>query len=149
MKWMLWSVLLSLSMSTSYADEGSKESQEHTVSVENTSKGIEMSPLEVVNKRMSLYNAHDLEGFLAMYSPDIAIYNYPDTFFGSGIDHMRGIFAPLFVPGGVRTEVLSQLVNDSYVINEEIVTYPDREVRYVSIYEVREEKIKSVRFIRD
>ncbi|MGY8823667.1 MAG: hypothetical protein ACKVJG_06955 [Candidatus Latescibacterota bacterium] len=85
-----------------------------------------MSPLEVVNKRMSLYNAHDLEGFLAIYSTDIAIYNYPDTLFGSGIDHMRGIFAPLFVPGGVRTEV-----------------------RYVSIYEVREEKIKSVRFIRD
>lgn len=108
-----------------------------------------MSPLEVVNRRMSLYNAHDLEGFLAMYSPDIAIYDYPDTFFGSGIDHMRGIFAPLFVPGGVQTEVLSQLVSGSHVINEEIVTYPDKEVRYVSIYEVREGKIQSVRFLRD
>jgi hypothetical protein len=108
-----------------------------------------MSPIEVINKRMKLYNAHDLEGFLAMYSPDIAIYDYPDTFFGSGIEHMRSIFAPLFVPGGVQAKVLHQIESDSYVINEEIVTYPDRGTRYVSIYEVRDGKIKSVRFVRN
>ncbi len=108
-----------------------------------------MSPIEVVNLRMKRYNAHDLEGFLALYSPDIAIYDYPDKSFGGGIDHMRSIFAPLFVPGGVQTEVLHQIESGGYVINEEIVTYPDRETRYVSIYEVRDGKIKSVRFVRD
>ena len=109
------------------------------------------SPLEIVQQRMRLYNAHDLEGFLALYSPDIAIYDYPDTFFGRGLDHMRGIFAPMFGEGKVRVEVGHQLVSDVYVINEEIVTYPDDRgrTRYVSIYEVREGKIQSVRFVRD
>ena len=109
------------------------------------------TPLEIVQQRMRLYNAHDLEGFLALYSPDIAIYDYPDTFFGSGIDHMRSIFAPMFEAGEVRVEILQQLVSDVYVVNEEIVTYPDDRgrTRYVSIYEVRDGKIKSVRFVRD
>lgn len=114
------------------------------------------SPLEIVNQRMRLYNEHDLEGFLALYSPEIAIYDYPDTFFGRGLDHLRMIFESLFEAGKVRTEVHRQLVSDGYVINEETVHYPDEgpgpnrgEVRYVSIYEVREGKIASVRFVRD
>ena len=107
------------------------------------------SPLAVVNKRMSCYNAHDLEGFLALYSPDIAIYDYPDTFFGRGIDHMRTIFAPLF-EAGVSVEIHHQLVSDSYVINEETVSYPDKgPTHYVSVYQVRDGKITDVRFIRD
>ena len=107
-------------------------------------------PVEVVNERMRLYNAHDLEGFLALYSPEIAIYDYPDKHLGTDIEHMRAIFAPLFAAGQVRVEILHPLAIDNYVVNEEIVSYPDRgETRYVSIYEVRDGQIVSVRFVRD
>lgn len=107
------------------------------------------SPLKVVNMRMHHYNAHDLERFLDTYSPDITIFTYPDRLLGRGIDHMRKLFAPVFEAGDVRVEIRNQLVSDSYVINEEVVTYGDKDTRYVSIYEVRHGKIQSVRFVRD
>lgn len=107
------------------------------------------SPLEIVNQRMSHYNAHDLESFLDTYSADVTIYTYPDKLLGKGIDHMKMLFEPMFESGDVRVEILSQLVSDSYVINEEIVTQSGEDTRYVSIYEVRNDKIQSVRFVRD
>lgn len=107
------------------------------------------SPLDVVNRRMSAYNAHDLESFLGTYNSDIAIYTYPDKLLGKGIDHMQMLFEQMFESGDVRVEILSQLVSDSYVINEEIVTYSGEDTRYMSIYEVRDDKIQSVRFVRD
>jgi len=106
-------------------------------------------PIEVVNRRMSYYNAHDLEGFIGIYSPDIAIYDYPDRLLGKGHDHMSQIFAPLFEAGDVRVEIQSQLAIGQYVINEEIIAYVDRNTRYVSIYEVRDGKITSVKFFRE
>lgn len=107
------------------------------------------SPLDVVNKRMQAYNAHDLDAFLNTYSADVAIYTYPATLLGQGLDHMRSLFAPLFEAGEVRVEIHHQIVSDSYVLNEETVHYAEEDVRYVSIYEVRGGRITSVRFVRD
>jgi hypothetical protein len=98
---------------------------------------------------MSYYNAHDLENFLGTYSSDVTIYTYPDKLLGSGIDHMQMLFAPMFEAGNVHVEIQHQLVSDSYVINEEMVTYDGKDTRYVSIYEVKQGKIQSVRFVRD
>ena len=107
------------------------------------------SPLEIVNQRMNYYNAHDLEKFLETYSSDVAIFTYPDKLLARGIDHMRNLFTPMFESGNVHVEIISQLASDRYIINEEMVTYADTTTRYVSIYEVRQGKIQSVRFVRD
>ena len=107
------------------------------------------SPLAVVNQRMTLYNQHRLDDFLSLYSPEIKVYTYPDTLLGQGLDHMRNLFEAMFEEGMVEVEVKHQIVSDSYVINEEVVTYDENETRYVSIYEVRDGMIQSVRFVRD
>ena len=36
------------------------------------------TPVEVVSTRMTLYNEHDLEAFLALYSEGIEIFTYPE-----------------------------------------------------------------------
>lgn len=107
------------------------------------------SPLEIVNQRMCYYNEHALEPFLALYAADVTVYTYPDIQLGQGVDHMRMLFADMFAAGSVQVRIETQLVSDSYVINEEYVSYGERETRYVSIYEVRNGKIQSVRFVRD
>ena len=45
-------------------------------------------PLAVVNERMAAYNTHDMPAFLAAYSPEVAIYRYPDRLLGTGHTHL-------------------------------------------------------------
>ena len=107
------------------------------------------TPLETVNQRMSAYNRHDLRAFLDVYADGIEIFNYPDSSLGKGKQHLRSIFEPMFEEGAVQVEVHHQITKDSYVVNHETVTYGDTTTEYVSIYEVRDGLIQSVRFVRD
>ena len=106
------------------------------------------SPLEVVNARMAAYNGHDLDAFLATYHPDVELLAYPDHPLGRGHAHLRMIFDDLFGGRSVHVQILHQEEMAPFVVNHEIVTYPDRAQRYVSIYDVQDGLIVSVRFIR-
>ena len=107
------------------------------------------SPIAVVDARMEAYNNHDLASFLGVYADDVQIYTYPDTKLNSGKDGLKSIFEPLFKQGLVKVTIHSQIEKDSYVINHETVDYGDEVIEYVSIYEVRDGLIRSVRFVRD
>lgn len=107
------------------------------------------SPLGVVNERMEAHNTHDLERFLAVYADDIQIYDFPNTPLGTpGKDHLRKIFAPLFNYQAVQTQISEQMVNGKFVVNRETVTRNGRVNEYISIYEVKDGLIRSVRFIK-
>ena len=107
------------------------------------------SPLEVVNLRMQAYNDHKLDDFLSTYSEDVEVFTYPDKSLGKGKSHIKKLFAPLFREGVVHVEIHYQLAKDGYVINHETVAYGNQKTEYISIYEVRNGLIKSVRFVRD
>lgn len=106
-------------------------------------------PLDVVNERMRAYNAHDLQAFLAVYADDVEIFTYPDMSMGSGKAKIRGIFEPMFAEGKVKVVIQHQIAKDGYVINHEAVDYGEGDIEYVSIYEVRDGLITTVRFVRD
>ena len=112
-------------------------------------KSAETTALQIVNKRMDLYNQHDFEGFIKLYSPDVKIYTYPDKLLGDGIDNIISIFKPKFASKSISVEILNQIENGRHVINHEIVTENGVETKYVSIYEIDNGLIKSVRFVRD
>ena len=103
----------------------------------------------LVNARMDAYNAHDLDAFMALYSPTIEIFTYPDVLLGSGLDHLRGLFEPVFASGSCSVEIVDQVVMGDHVINDERVTIDGVTKRYVSIYEVANDLINTVRFVRD
>ena len=107
------------------------------------------TPLELVNARMEAHNNHDLEKFLETYSEDIQIYDYPNTPLGKGgKEHIKNIFAPLFKEKSVKTEIHYQIENGKYVVNHETVMREGKVTEYISIYEVENSLIKSVRFIK-
>ena len=107
------------------------------------------SPLEVVKKRMAAYNKHDLETFMSTYSDDIQVYTYPNVRIGrKGKAHIRSIFEPLFKDAAVKVTIHQQIVQGRYVVNEETVEQKGKTTRYVSIYEVKDGLINSVRFLR-
>ena len=110
---------------------------------------VDEDALGVVNERMNAYNHHDIAAFLNTYSEDIQVFTYPDIPLGKkGKDHIAYIFEPIFKAGKVSVEIHSQISQGNYVINHETVTYNDEIKKYVSIYEVVDGKIASVRFVR-
>jgi len=105
--------------------------------------------LEIVNKRMDYYNQHNFNDFINLYSDDVKIYTYPNKLLGTGTDNITSIFKPKFASKSIQVKIVSQMDNGSHVINHEIVTEDGEETKYISIYEVNDGLITSVRFVRD
>lgn len=108
-----------------------------------------LTPLEIVNKRMKFYNEHNFESFIKLYHKNVKIYTYPDQLLGTGADRLASIFRADFEKKSIHVEIISQITNGPYVINHEIVTNAGKATKYVSIYEVNNGQITSVRFVRD
>jgi hypothetical protein len=112
-------------------------------------KNVTPTPLEIVNKRMKFYNQHNFIEFIKLYSPDVEVYTYPSMLLGTGTDNITSIFKPKFIAKSIHVEIISQMYNGNHVINHEIVSENGTETKYISIYEVKDGLIKSVRFVRD
>ena len=112
-------------------------------------QNVNPTPLEIVNKRMKFYNQHNFEKFIELYDNDVKIYTYPDKLLGIGIQHLTSIFKPTFAAKSIEVRIVSQMNNGIHVINHELVTEDGIETKYISIYEVIDGLITSVRFVRD
>ncbi|HIE99387.1 MAG: nuclear transport factor 2 family protein [Fuerstiella sp.] len=107
------------------------------------------TPLDVVKKRTSALNDHNLESFLATYAEDVAVFVYPDRPLGKGKAHVRKIFAPMIKKRNVHVEIDRTMTADSFVVVEMRTSFGDIAEPSVAIYEVRDGLIQSVRFLRD
>jgi hypothetical protein len=107
------------------------------------------TPLDVVKKRMSALNDHNLEAFLSTYAEDVAVFVYPDRPLGEGKSHIRKIFSPMIRKREVHVEIGKTMTADSYVVVEMSTSFGDIAEPSVAIYEVRDGLIRSVRFLRD
>lgn len=107
-----------------------------------------LTPLEVVNLRMQRYNERQVDALLQLYADDIAVYEYPDRLQGKGKTHLRRVLEHVF-KDSTDVTISHQLESGRQVINEENVSYSGKARRYISIYEVRDGLIRSVRFIRE
>ena len=128
-----------------------KEKPDSTIS--GTSNGVEqnsnLTPLQIVNKRMNLFNEHNFNAFIKLYNDDVKVYTYPDKLMGTGSDRLASIFKSDFEKKSINVKVVNQISNGPYVINHEIVTNNGKETKYVSIYEVKDGLITSVSFVRE
>lgn len=108
-----------------------------------------LTPLEVVNKRMSYFNEHNYVDFIKLYNTNVKVYTYPDNLMGTGSDRLGSIFKSDFKNKLVAVKIVNQMENGPYVINHEIVTINDKETKYISIYKVEKGLITNVSFVRD
>jgi hypothetical protein len=112
-------------------------------------QNIDPTALEIVNKRMDFYNQHNFIEFIKLYAPDVEIYTYPNKLLATGTDNITSIFKPKFISKSIKVEIISQMYNGNYVINHEIVSENGVQTKYISIYEVKDGLIRSVKFVRD
>ncbi|MBL4604231.1 MAG: hypothetical protein JKY02_00760 [Flavobacteriaceae bacterium] len=108
-----------------------------------------LTPLEVVNKRMDYFNEHNYDAFIKLYNNNVKVYTYPDKLMGTGSDRLASIFKSDFENKSVAVKVVNQMNNGPYVINHELVTSDGKETKYVSIYKVENGLITDVSFVRD
>ena len=144
-KTVILALSLTLLLTLACNEKASDNSKVQTTLEQNSN----LSAMQVVNKRMALYNAHDYNAFIQLYDTDVKVYTFPNRLMGTGSDRLGSIFKSDFEKKSVQVEIVNQMSNGNYVINHEIVTNSGKETKYVSIYEVEDGLIKSVTFVRD
>jgi hypothetical protein len=109
------------------------------------------SPLSVVQAQLDAYNRQDVDGFVAVFAPDIKIYNQigDTTASLSGREAVRKRYAELFAKYPKNYSTLAgRMVQGDFVIDHEVITGREKETRIVAIYEVKEGLITRCWFIR-
>lgn len=105
----------------------------------------------VVQRQLDAYNAHDVEAFLATYSDDIALFDFPATPRSKGKDALRARYTRLFGDQTLHATVSQRITMGNTVIDREHVqlTFPQGPgtIDAVAIYEVRDGKIATATFV--
>lgn len=108
-------------------------------------------PESIVQRQFDAYNARDVDALMATYVEDVQQFEYPATLLVSGAAQLRERFAARFREPNLHAELLNRTVIGQIVIDHEVVTrtFPEGTgtLELVAIYEVRDGKIATARFI--
>lgn len=104
----------------------------------------------VVQKQLEAYNAKDLETFLDCYSDEIEVYDHPNTLIMSGKERMRNHYRNLFDSyPSMRCNLVNRMISGNIVIDHEQITGRTEGIlEAIAIYEVIDERIQKVWFVR-
>ncbi|WP_257988527.1 MULTISPECIES: nuclear transport factor 2 family protein [Bacillus] len=107
---------------------------------------------KLAQMQLDAYNNQDIEQFLQVYSDDVEVLDFPSNkALYTGIEKMRERYTNLFADNpSQNAELLSRTVKGNIVIDHEYVTGRASGVNTeaIAIYEVKEDKIAKVWFIR-
>lgn len=112
-----------------------------------------LSPEQIVQKNLAAYNKRDINGFIASFSNDIALYNYGDPKPSIvGIDAIKAFYKRVFdASPNLHSTILKRIVFDNKVIDHERITGrvgSEKPVEIVLIYEIINFKIVKLLAIR-
>jgi imidazolonepropionase-like amidohydrolase len=101
----------------------------------------------LIQRQVNAYNARDIEAFLATYSDDVELYNFPDSLTMKGKDAMRKVYEPFFTSTrNLHVEIVNRIIHGNTIIDHESVRYNERRIKAIAIYEVRAGRIFRVTF---
>lgn len=109
------------------------------------------TPESIVQRQLDAYNARDVDALLATYAEDVQQFEYPDTLLCTGAAQLRERMAARFSDPRLHARLINRITMGQTVIDHEEVTrtFPDGvgKIELVAIYEVRDSKISTARFI--
>ncbi len=104
---------------------------------------------QIVQQQLEAYNNRDIDAFMATYTEDIKLYNYPEELRTEGQNAMRESYDKFFKnTPDLHAFIKNRIVIGNKVIDEEQVTINGKIYNAVAIYEVENGKIKKVTFIQ-
>lgn len=111
--------------------------------------GSASDPENIVQKQLDAYNERDIDAFMATYSDDVKLYNFPKNLTTDGNLEMQEGYTEFFTSTpDLQCEIKSRIVIGNKVIDEEQVTANGKTFSAVAIYEVENGKIAKVTFLR-
>ncbi|GGG10908.1 hypothetical protein GCM10011344_09490 [Dokdonia pacifica] len=109
----------------------------------------DISPEVIVQKQLDAYNARDIDAFLATYTNNIQLFDFPDKKTNEGKEELRKIFDAFFKrTPDLHAEIKNRIVIGNKVIDQEYITANGNNFSAVAIYEIQNGKISKVTFIR-
>jgi hypothetical protein len=109
------------------------------------------SPRDIANRQLDVYNAHDIDGYCALFADDAVISDLETgETICDGIDHIRRHYTKRFADHPkLHCVVHSCMEGGDFAIDRETVTgLPVGDLQLIAIYEVREGLITRLRFVR-
>ena len=109
------------------------------------------SPREVVNRQLEVYNAHDIDGYCALFAEDATISDYvTGQMICNGLAEIHSVYAKRFADNPkLSCTVHQRLEGPTHAIDKETVFgLPTGPLHIMAIYEVRTGLIRSLKFIR-
>lgn len=110
----------------------------------------EMTPIDLVQRQLDAYNAHDLDAFCACFTDDVRTWRMPDTSSPAleGKAALRAFYAEQrFAIPSLRTELLARIaLGDKVIDHERIHGLRDEPYDMAAIYRVADSLIAEVWF---
>ena len=112
---------------------------------------LSTAPESVVQRQLDAYNARDVDALMATYADDAQQFEYPATLLTSGAAQLRERITVRFGEPNLHARLIRRIVMGQVVIDHEEVTrtFPEGTgtLELVAIYEVRDGRIATARFI--
>jgi hypothetical protein len=104
---------------------------------------------KIVQQQLDAYNKRDIDAFMATYSTDVKLYDYPEKLKSEGQKTMRESYEAFFKrTPDLQAFIKKRIVIGNKVIDEEQVTINGKIYNAVAIYEVKNGLISKVTFIQ-
>jgi hypothetical protein len=103
-----------------------------------------LSPAATVQKQIELFNAHDLEGFLALFAEDVEVSAIPGNEAPAGKAQLRELYAQRFKANpDLHASAEAQILSGTFVIQREKIKgrVGKEALEAVVIYQVKGGKI--------
>ncbi|WP_433010086.1 nuclear transport factor 2 family protein [Kribbella sp. CA-294648] len=120
-------------------------SQLDSAAVAGVSLPVETVASRVVGREHAAYDAHDLEAFLAMYSPTAQL-QLPDGTVMRGRRSLREYYRPQFEAGQCKSELIQRMLVGDWVVEQSIL-HGDAPTPTITLYQVQDNLITEVRFL--
>ncbi len=111
---------------------------------------IKETPAALVQRQLNAYNARNISAFLEPYADNVELYNFPDKLIAKGKEAMIKNYADFFKnTPQLHCQVTQRLIEGNTVVDHESVTYGGKKpVTAVAVYEIKNDKISKVYFIK-
>lgn len=110
-------------------------------------KNIEVE--KIVDLRLRAYNNRNLNAFINTFSEDVEVFNYPNKTVSKGKEALLEKYTTFFKKAtDLECDVKKRIIVGNKIIDEEVIRIGSNTYRTIAIYEVVDDLIKKVTFIR-
>lgn len=104
---------------------------------------------KIVQKQLNSYNNRDLNSFMLNFSENVKIYEFPNLLISEGWHQMFLNYETMFLNTlDLHCELKNRIVIKNTVIDEEYIQKNNEFIHVVAIYQLEENKISTVTFLK-